>query len=90
MSEEMNAFNVGPRGKSRGVAGLLAILLGCVGIQYFYCGKTSAGLLAILISLVSCGSASVLWFIQGILMIAMPQDQFEQKFVYSPSTFPLF
>ncbi len=90
MSEEMNAFNVGPSGKSRGVAGLLAILLGCVGIQYFYCGKTSAGLLAILISLVSCGSASVLWFIQGILMIAMPQDQFEQKFVYSPSTFPLF
>lgn len=85
-----NAFDAGPTGRSRGVAGLLAIFLGCFGIQYFYLGKTQAGIIAIILSLVTCGALSVLWLIQGILMIAMSEQEFERKFIYSNSTFPLF
>ena len=87
---ERSAFDPGPSGKARGVAGLLAIFLGTLGVQYFYCGRTTAGLLAILISLVSCGAVSVLWLVQGIMMIAMPQSEFERKFVNTDATFPLF
>lgn len=83
-------FDEGPTGRSRGIAGLLAIFLGYLGIQYFYLGRTNAGIIAILISLVTCGSASIIWFIQGILMIVMSESEFERKFIYSPSTFPLF
>lgn len=83
-------FDEGPTGRSRGIAGLLAIFLGYLGIQYFYLGKTNAGIIAILISLVTCGSASIIWFIQGILMIAMSEPEFERKFIYTSSTFPLF
>lgn len=85
-----NAFDAGPSGRSRGVAGLLAIFLGTLGIQYFYLGKTTAGILAIVISFVSCGAASILWLIQGIMMIAMSEEEFERKYVYSNSTLPLF
>lgn len=90
MAQDVDAFSVGPSGKSRGVAGLLAIFLGYLGIQYFYCGKTTAGLIAIAISLVSCGAVSILWLIQGIMMIAMNQTEFERKYVNTDSAFPLF
>ena len=51
-------FDPGPSGKSRGVAGLLAIILGYLGVHYFYLGHTTAGLLSIALSFVTCGSCS--------------------------------
>lgn len=85
-----NAFDEGPEGKSRGVAALLAILLGGLGIQYFYLGKTTAGFLTILLSIVTCGVWQVLMLIQGILMFCMTNAEFRRKFVLSNSTLPLF
>lgn len=83
-------FDEGPTGRSRGVAGLLAIFLGSLGVQYFYLGRTGAGIIAILITALTCGSASILWFIQGILMIVMNEQEFDRKFIYTTSSFPLF
>ncbi|MCM1028764.1 MAG: TM2 domain-containing protein [Pseudoflavonifractor sp.] len=83
-------FDEGPSGKSRGVAGLLAIFLGTLGIQYFYLGKSTAGVLTLIITLCSCGIANILWLIQGIMMIAMSEDEFERKYINTTSTFPLF
>lgn len=82
--------DTGTSGKSRLAAGLFAILLGVFGVQYFYCGKTTGGIICILLSLVTCGFWSVITLIQGIMMIVMPQNEFEQKYVYSSSVFPLF
>lgn len=90
MANYSDAFSEGPTGRSRGLAGLLAIFLGYLGIQYFYLGKTAAGFIALGISILSCGAASVLWLIQGIMMIAMPEEEFERKYIYTDSTFPLF
>ncbi len=83
-------FTPGPSGKSRGVAGLLAIFLGSFGIQYFYLGKNTAGVITLIVTLCLCGIPSILWLIQGILMLCMNQQDFERKYVYSTSTFPLF
>ena len=80
----------GPEGKSRGVAALLAILLGTLGIQYFYLGKTSAGILSIVLSVVTCGLWEVITIIQGILMFCMTNEQFRQKYVLTQSSFPVF
>lgn len=86
-----NAFDAcGPEGKSRGVAALLAIFLGGLGIQYFYLGKATAGILSIVLSLVTCGCWSIIAFIQGILMLCMSNEQFRMKYVTNPSTFPVF
>ncbi|MDE6416265.1 MAG: TM2 domain-containing protein [Duncaniella sp.] len=86
-----NPFDSDPRsGKSRGVAALLAIFLGGLGVQYFYLGKTTAGLLTILITVCTCGAWELLTLIQGILMLCMDNRSFLQKYVYTTSSFPLF
>ena len=86
-----NAFDAcGPEGKSRGVAALLAILVGWLGIQYFYVGKAGGGIITIILSIVTCGFWSTITLIQGILMFCMTNEQFRQKYVVNPSTFPLF
>lgn len=76
--------------KDKTVAGILAILIGGLGIQYFYCGKVAGGLITILLSAVTCGLWSVLMLVQGILMLTMTQAEFDRKYVYSTSTLPLF
>lgn len=80
----------GPEGKIRGVAALLAILLGYLGVQYFYLGKMTAGVLSIILSIVTCGLWSVVTLIQGILMFCMTNEQFRQKYVVSTGSFPIF
>lgn len=87
------AYNGGaytPGVKDKNTAGILALLLGGIGIQYFYLNKGVAGILCILLSLVSCGLWSIVTFIQGILMLTMTPEQFQQKYVDNPNTFPLF
>ncbi len=86
-----NAFDsAGPEGKSRGIAALLAIIIGCLGIHYFYLNKTAAGFICILLTIVTCGIWQIITLIQGILMLCMTNDDFERKYVQSQSTFPLF
>lgn len=76
--------------KDKTTAGLLALLIGWLGIQYFYLGKTTAGVLTILLTIVTCSLWSVVTFVQGIMMLVMSQQDFERKYVYTDSKFPLF
>ena len=70
---------------------LLAIFLGTLGIQYFYLGKTTAGVITLLISVLSCGILSLLTLIQGILLFCMSNEEFERKFAGpTSSSFPMF
>ena len=86
-----NAFDAcGPEGKSRGIAALLAIFLGGLGVQYFYLGRISAGIISIVLTAVTCGLWSTVMFIQGILMLCMTNRQFRDKYILSTSSFPLF
>lgn len=89
-----NVFDEGPSGKSRGMAGLLALLLGTLGIHYFYLGKTTGGIVFLLVSILSCGFlATLTWIasiIQGIMMFTTSQEEFERKWVNCPTDFPLF
>ena len=89
-----DVFSNGPSGKSRGVAGLLALFLGAVGLNYFYLNKTSAGVLFLVATLLSCGILGVVTqivsIIQGVLFFTSTQEEFERKWVYTPSNFPLF
>lgn len=89
--DDNNAFSSsGPEGKSRGVAALLAILLGYLGAQYFYLGKFSAGIIVILLGFCTCGLWQLISTIQGIMMLCMTNEEFERKYVQTPATFPLF
>lgn len=76
--------------KDKTATGLFAIFLGSLGIQYFYLGKVTGGIITIVLSLITCGVWSILTLIQGILMLTMTQAEFERKYVYTQSDFPLF
>ena len=89
-----DVFSNGPSGKSRGIAGLLAILVGAIGVHYFYIGKTGAGVVFLLATLLTCGLLGVVTeivsLIQGILFFTSTQEEFESRWVNSPSSMPLF
>ena len=87
---EPGVFDVGPSGKSRGIAGLLGILLGYLGIHYFYMEKITAGIICIILSIATCGLWSIITLIQGIVILTMRQSDFEKKYIYTTSTFPFF
>ena len=89
-----DVFAEGPSGKSRGIAALLAIFLGAFGIHYFYLGKTTPGVVFLVATLISCFILSavtgIVALIQGILMLCMSQQDFENKYVNPAVSFPLF
>ena len=86
-----NPFDAsGPEGKCRGIAALLAFFLGGIGVHYFYMNKVGAGLLTILLTIVTCGIWGVITFIQCIYFLCISNEQFEQRFIQNPSTFPIF
>jgi TM2 domain containing protein+B7201 len=76
--------------KDRVTTALLALFLGSLGIHYFYLGKSTAGILTIVISLCSCGIWGVVMFIQSILILLMTDVDFEAKYVNTDKSFPLF
>lgn len=70
--------------------GVLAILVGGFGLQYFLAGKTTGGIINIALTLVTCGLWSLVNLIQGIMILCMSDEEWRRKFVDSPSTFPIF
>lgn len=76
--------------KDKTTAGILALLFGGIGVQYFYLGKVGGGLLTILLTICTCGLWSTLMFVQGIVLLTMSNEDFERKFVYSNNFMPIF
>lgn len=74
----------------RVICGIMALLFGTLGVQYFIMGKVGGGFLTILLSIVTCGCWGILTFIQGIMMLCMTDQEFERKYINSTSTLPLF
>ncbi len=74
----------------RVLCGIMAILFGTLGVQYFIVGKVGAGLITILLSIVTCGAWEIVTLIQGIMMLTMDNQTFLDKYVNTTRTFPLF
>lgn len=72
------------------ITALLAIIVGGLGIHYFYLGKTKAGILTILLSVITCGIWTCIMFIQGVLMLVMPDETFKDKYINTTKEFPIF
>ena len=90
---QCGASNPGARNrypKDRLTAGLLALFLGGLGIHYFYLEKTTAGLLSILLSLCTCGIWQIIMLIQGIIILTMTDEDFNEKYYNTDKTFPIF
>lgn len=71
--------------KDRTLAGILAILLGGLGIHKFYMGYTHAGLLMLLLSVFTFGWLGtlmhVIGIIEGVIYLTMPDAQFQETYI---------
>ena len=77
-------------GEKKIIFAILAFLFGYLGIQYFYIGKVTGGIICLVLSLVTCGAFDLLIFIQAIMVLVMNAKDFDRKFLKSNSTMPLF
>lgn len=62
------------------VAGVLALLLGALGIHKFILGYTQEGIIQIVISIVTCGVAGIIPFIEGIIYLVKSDEEFYQTY----------
>ena len=80
VNERVNSSNANkdPNAKSKIVAGILGILLGCFGVHNFYLGYTNKAVAQLLISVLSCfilSPVSAIWgLIEGIMILTGSMD----------------
>lgn len=89
----MPSYGSNPRASNKIAAGILGILLGCLGIHKFILGYTSAGLIMLLVSIlapvVTCftfgvaGTAvmGIIGLIEGIIYLCKSDDEFVRTYV---------
>jgi TM2 domain-containing membrane protein YozV len=64
-------------------AALLGILVGWLALNKFYLGYTKEGIIQLVLNVVTCGIASVIPFIEGILYLFMSDEQFDNTYVHN-------
>ena len=65
-----NSTSNNPNAKSKIVAGLLGIFLGCFGVHNFYLGYTGIGIAQIVVSVLTCIIGGAIWgFIEGLCIL---------------------
>ena len=79
------AYTPLPRASNKIPAGICGILLGSLGIHKFILGYTGAGLVMLLVTLLTCGLASpvmhVIGLIEGIIYLCKPDEEFVRVYV---------
>ena len=81
-------WNNPPRQENKKVvAGILAILLGALGIHKFYLGYTKEGIIQLILGLM-CGIGGVIGLIEGIIYLTKTDEDFYQ--IYQVGRKPWF
>lgn len=67
------------------VAGILAILLNCLGIHKFYLGYQKEGLIMMLGSILTCGFGGIVFgvigVVEGVIYLTKTDDEFVATYV---------
>ncbi|MCB4807458.1 NINE protein [Tamlana sp. 62-3] len=58
------------------LAGILAIVIGSLGIHKFILGYNKEGIIQIVLTFVTCGLAGIVPFIEGIIYLTKSDDEF--------------
>ncbi len=74
-----------PRASNKIAAGICGILLASLGVHKFILGYTGAGLIMLLVTLLTCGLGGVVMhligLIEGIIYLCKPDDEFVRVYV---------
>jgi TM2 domain-containing membrane protein YozV len=80
-TEHWNSPQQPPVDNKKIAAGILAILLGPLGIHKFLLGYTKEGVIWLVISVLTCGIVtSLLGLIEGIIYLTKSDDEFYQMY----------
>ncbi len=79
-----------PEYSLRFMIALLCIIGGYTGIQYFLLGKKQAGILTIVLTVVTCGTWAIANIVNGILLLNKTDEEFIAKYIQSDGMFPIF
>ncbi|MEE4001730.1 TM2 domain-containing protein [Tenacibaculum sp. FZY0031] len=71
-----NGNTVPNQESKRVLAGILAILIGSIGIHKFVLGYTKEGIIQIIASIITCGFAGIIPFIEGIIYLTKSDEEF--------------
>ncbi|WPO84489.1 TM2 domain-containing protein [Chryseobacterium sp. JJR-5R] len=69
------------RSEKKVAAGILGLLLGTFGIHKFYLGYTKAGIIQLVLGLVTCGIVGIIGFIEGIIYLTKSDEEFDRTYV---------
>ena len=58
------------------LAGVLAILLGSIGVHKFILGYTKEGVIQIVLTFVTCGLGTIIPLIEGIIYLTKSDEEF--------------
>ncbi|MEZ0180615.1 MULTISPECIES: TM2 domain-containing protein [Flavobacterium] len=67
------------------VAGVLAILLGGLGVHKFYLGYTKEGIIQLILGLL-CGIGAIIGLIEGIIYLTKTDEEFYQTYQVGQKT----
>ncbi|MGB1209821.1 MAG: TM2 domain-containing protein [Lacinutrix venerupis] len=58
------------------IAGILAIVIGSLGVHKFILGYNKEGIIQIIATIVTCGIAGIIPFIEGIIYLTKTDEEF--------------
>lgn len=76
IDEKGNVIPKSSEESKRVIAGILALLLGSLGVHKFVLGYTQEGIIQLILSIVSCGILSIIPFIEGIIYLTKTDEEF--------------
>lgn len=79
--EKQGNYNQSYKSEKKVVAGILGILLGTFAIHKFYLGYTKAGIIQLVLGIVTCGVAGIVGFIEGIIYLTKSDEEFDRTYV---------
>ena len=77
--EEWNKVNAGDSNKV--LVGVMGIIFGYLGIHKFMLGYTKEGLIQLGATIVTCGAAGIVGFIEGIIYLTKSDEDFHTTYV---------
>lgn len=69
-----------PQENKKILCGILAIVIGSLGIHKFVLGYTQEGIIQIVISIVTCGIGGIIPLIEGIIYLTKSDEEFYQTY----------
>jgi len=68
-----------PGAEKKVVAGVLAILLGSLGVHRFYLGDTTGGLIRLVLG--CCGIGGIIGIVEGVIYLTKTDQQFVDEYI---------